>query len=169
MEGQIERDAFSKGLQMVQNIVEPRQTLPILANVLLETEGDALRVTATDLAVGARGAVPAKVASPGAITLAARKLAEIVKELPAAPLSLKVQENAWVVLRCGGVSYKLVGLTPEDFPAVGDGAGAGWITVDGKMLRDMLTQTTFAISHDESRYALNGVLFVVRDTELRLG
>ena len=75
MEVQLERDAFSKGLQMVQNIVEPRQTLPILANVLLETEGDALRVTATDLAVGARVSVPAKVASPGAITLSARKLA----------------------------------------------------------------------------------------------
>jgi DNA polymerase-3 subunit beta len=81
---------------------------------------------------------------------------------------LKVQENAWVALRCAGVSYRLVGLTPEEFPAVGDGASTGWLTIDGKILRDMLSQTTFAISHDESRYALNGVLFAVQDKELRM-
>ena len=168
MEVQLERDAFSKGLQMVQNIVEPRQTLPILANVLLETEGDALRVTATDLAVGARVSVPAKVASPGAITLSARKLAEIVKELPVAPLSLKVQENAWVVLRCGGVSYKLVGLAAGDFPAGGPTASPTWGALDGKALKEMLGRTAFAMSHDESRYALNGVLLSVQPGRLRV-
>jgi DNA polymerase III subunit beta len=153
---------------MVSNIVEPRQTLPILANVLLEAAEDTLRLTATDLEVGARVSVPAKVTAAGAVTLSARKLLDIVKELPAVPVSLKVQENAWVALRSGGASYKLVGLGPGDFPAVGEGASATWITVDGQLLRDMLGQTTFAISHDESRYALNGVLFVLRDRELRL-
>ena len=157
MEVHVDRDAFLKGLQMVHNVVEPRQTLPILANVLLETEGDTLRLTATDLEVGARVSVPAKVPAGGSITLSARKLLEIVKELPAAALSLKVQDNAWVALRCGGVSYKLVGLSAADFPAVATGASAAWITLDGKLLRDMLAQTIFAVSHDESRYALNGV------------
>src|SRR5260370_41912262 len=93
---------------------------------------------------------------------------EIVKELPAAPLAIKVQENAWVALRCAGASYRLVGLTPEEFPAVGDGASTGWLTLDGKVIREMLSQTTFAISHDESRYALNGVLLAVQDKELRM-
>ena len=82
MEVVLDRDAFLKGLQMVQNIVEPRQTLPILANVLLETDGETVRLTATDLEVGARVTVPARVTSKGAITISARKLAEIVKELP---------------------------------------------------------------------------------------
>src|SRR6185436_2156787 len=82
MEVVLDRDAFLKGLQMVQNIVEPRQTLPILANVLLETDGETARLTATDLEVGARVTVPAKVAAKGSITISARKLAEIVKELP---------------------------------------------------------------------------------------
>ena len=168
MEVQVDRDGFFRGLQMVHNIVEPRQTLPILANVLLETEGEALRLTATDLEVGARVAVPAKVLGAGAITISARKLLEIVKELPPAPLSLKSQENAWVALRCAGAAYKLVGLAPDDFPAVGGGGAAAWISLDGKLLRDMLAQTTFAVSHDESRYALNGVLFAVQDHELRL-
>jgi len=167
MEVNVDREGFLRGLQMVHNVVEPRQTLPILANVLIQTGQDALRLTATDLEVGARVSVPAKIAIPGAITISARKLLEIVKELPAAPMSLKVQENAWVALRCAGASYKLVGLAADDFPAVAELA-AGWMSVDGKLLRDMLTQTTFAISHDESRYALNGVLFAVRDRELRL-
>ncbi len=168
MEVLVDRDAFLRGLQMVHNVVEPRQTLPILANVLLEAQGDSLRMTATDLEVSVRVSGPAKVVAAGAVTVSARKLMDIVKELPAAPLALKVQENAWVGLKCGGASYKLVGLIPEDFPAIGDGPATGWITLDGTMLRDMLAQTTFAISHDESRYALNGVLFVVHDKEVRL-
>jgi len=167
MEVYVDRDAFLKGLQMVHNVVEPRQTLPILANVLLETDKDTLRLTATDLEVGARVSVPAKVATGGSVTLSARKLLEIVKELPAG-LSLKVQENSWVAMRCGGASYKLVGLSASDFPAVATGAASAWITLDGKVLRDMLTQTIFAVSHDESRYALNGILFVVHDREMRL-
>jgi DNA polymerase-3 subunit beta len=168
MEVQVDRDAFHRGLQMVHNIVEPRQTLPVLANVLLETEADSVRLTTTDLEVGVRVSVPAKIVVPGAITISARKLLEIVKELPSAPLSLRTQENAWVALRCAGASYKLVGLTAEDFPAVTEGAAAPWIPIEGKLLRDMLIQTTFAISHDESRYALNGVLFAIRDREMRL-
>lgn len=164
----LDRDAFLRGLQMVQNIVEPRQTLPILANVLLDAAGESVTVTATDLEVGARVAVPARVATKGSITLSARKLGEIVKELPAAALTLKVGDNAAVSLRCGSVSYKLVGLGPDDFPPVVPAAPTAWVTLEAGTLRDMLAQTTFAISHDESRYALNGVLFAVQEQELRL-
>jgi len=118
MEVVLDRDAFLKGLQMVQNIVEPRQTLPILANVLLEADGEGIRMTATDLEVGARVSVPAKVGAKGSITVSARKLAEIVKELPASAVELKVTENVTVRLRCGGATYRLVGLAPDDFPPV---------------------------------------------------
>src|SRR2546422_11721990 len=93
MEVVIDRDAFVKGLQMVQNIVEPRQTLPILANVLLEADGEAVRGTATDLEVGARGASPAQGAPKGAITVSARKLGEIGKALPAGAVALRVTDN----------------------------------------------------------------------------
>ena len=168
MEVVLDRDAFLKGLQMVQNIVEPRQTLPILANVLLETDGETMRLTATDLEVGARVTVPARVAVKGSITISARKLTEIVKELPAATLTLKVGENATVSLRCGGVSYKLVGLAPDDFPPVVPASPAAWLGVDAKALREMLTHTSFAVSHDETRYALNGVLFVIQPKEMRV-
>jgi len=164
----LNRDAFLKGLQMVQNIVEPRQTLPILANVLLETDGEAVRVTATDLEVGARVAVPARVVGKGAITVSARKLAEIVKELPAADLLLRVQDNASVSLKCGTASYKLVGMAPDDFPPVVPAAQATWIKLEAKTLREMLAATSFAVSHDETRYALNGVLFALAGKDARL-
>src|ERR1700682_5942 len=168
MEVQVDRDAFLKGLQMIHNVVEPRQTLPILANVLLESEGDTLRLTATDLEVGARVSVPAKVLEDGSITLSARKLLEIVKELPSAALTLSVQDNARGAPRCGGAFSQLAGLSATDFPSVATGTAAPWITLDGKLLRDMLEQPIFAISHDESRYALNGVLFAVQDREIRI-
>src|SRR2546422_1844009 len=168
MEVVIDRDAFLKGLQMVQNIVEPRQTLPILANVLLEAEGESVRMTATDLEVGARVSVPAKVSSKGAITVSARKLAEIVKELPAAAVALKVTETVMVSLRCGGATYRLVGLDPDDFPPVVPASPQSWVALEAKMLREMLTQTSFAVSHDETRYALNGVLFAFQGKDVRM-
>jgi DNA polymerase III subunit beta len=168
MEVVLDRDAFLKGLQMVQNIVEPRQTLPILANVLLETDTDTLRLTATDLEVGARVSIPARVATKGSVTVAARKLGEIVKELPAASVSLRVGENSGVQLRCAGVSYKLFGLAPDDFPAVVLATPAAWISLDAKLLREMLVQTSFAIAADETRQYLNGVLFSINGKEIRL-
>ena len=168
MEVQLDRDSFLKGLQMVQNIVEPRQALPILANVLIQAGDESVRLTATDLEVGATVSIPAKVVAPGAITLSARKLTEIARELPAAALSLKVQDNAWVALRCGGAAFKLVGLSADDFPAVTPGPASTWIPLEAKVLKEMLEQTSFAISHDEGRYALNGILFSLQGKEIRL-
>jgi len=168
MEVVIDRDAFLRGLQMVQNIVEPRQTLPILANVLLESDTETMRVTATDLEVGARVAIPATVAAKGAVTVSARKLGEIVKELPAAAVALKVTDNASVSLRCAGATYKLVGLSPDDFPPVVPASPASWVGLDAKTLRELLAQTSFAISHDETRYALNGILFVLQGKDVQM-
>jgi len=167
MEVALDRDAFLKGLQMVHNIVEPRQTLPILANILLEADDETVRLTATDLEVGARVSVPARVATRGAVTVSARKLAEIVKELPAAVLTLKVGENAGVTLRCAGVNFRLVGMAPDEFPPVVPAAPAAWLMLEARTLREMLSQTSFAVSHDESRFALNGVLFQFQPKELR--
>jgi DNA polymerase-3 subunit beta len=127
-----------------------------------------VRLTATDLEVGARVSVPAKVVAKGAITVSARKLAEIVKELPAAAVVLKVSENVTVTLRCGGASYRMVGLAPDDFPPVVPAAPQSWVSIEAKLLREMLLQTSFAVSHDETRYALNGVLFTFQGKDVRM-
>ena len=168
MELQVARDPLLRALQLVQNIVEPRQTLPILANVLLDAQEGGLHVAATDLEVGARVAVPATVARPGAITLAARKLVELVRELPAQPITIKLQDNGWVQLLCGPAVFRLVGLPAEEYPPLETGSADGWVTVDGAGLRAMLSRTSYAMSQDESRPFLNGVYVVVKKGDLRL-
>jgi len=100
--------------------------------------------------------------------VSARKLAEIVKELPAAAVALKVSDNVTVSLRCGGATYRMVGLAPDDFPPVVPASPQSWVGIEAKVLREMLTQTSFAVSHDETRYALNGVLFAFQGKDVRM-
>jgi DNA polymerase-3 subunit beta len=168
MEIQVPRDPFFRALQLVQNIVEPRQTLPILANVLLEAQDAMVHLAATDLEVGARVTVPATVVRPGALTLGARKLLELVRELPAEPIALALQPNGWVQLTCGAAAFRLVGLPAEEYPPLDAGGADGWLNVDGARLRGMIARTSYAMSQDESRPFLNGVYFVVKGRELRL-
>jgi DNA polymerase-3 subunit beta len=168
MELQVARDPFLRALQLVQNIVETRQTLPILANVLMDAQEGGFHVAATDLEVGVRVAVPATIVRPGAVTLAARKLHELVRELPAQPVTLRLQENGWVQLLCGAASFRLVGLPAEEYPPLETGDAEGWVSVDGGRLRALLARTAYAMSQDESRPFLNGVYMLVRKGELRL-
>ncbi len=166
MEIQVAREPFLRALQILQNIVEPRQTLPILANVLIEAQETGLRIAATDLEVGARVAVPATVVRAGGVTLAARKLLELVRELPAQPITVTLQENGWVQLLCGPATFRLVGLPAEEYPPFETGDGEG-VSVDGGRLRMMLARTSYAMSQDESRPFLNGLYVLVRKRELR--
>jgi DNA polymerase-3 subunit beta len=162
------REPFLRALQLVQTIVESRQTLPILSNVLLEAQGSGLRLLATDLEVGVRVTLPAAVKTPGAVTLGARKLLEIVRELQAAEeVTLALRENSGVELRSGKARFGLVGLSADDFPPLAlDNAGAG-VPVDGARLRAMLTRTAFAMSQDESRPFLNGIFLTLKQRDLR--
>lgn len=168
MEIQVERDPLFRALQLIQNIVEPRQTLPILANVLLETVEGGLRIAATDLEVGARVTVPAEVRRAGGITIPARKLVELVRELPSRPLGLSERENSWVQVTSAPASFRLVGLPAEDYPPIEGERGDGWVEVAGSKLRTMLARTSFAMSHDESRRFLNGVFVRIQGAELQM-
>jgi DNA polymerase-3 subunit beta len=168
MEVQIAREPFLHGLQLVQNIVEPRQTLPILANVLLEAAEEGMRIAATDLEVGVRVTVPATVVQPGSVTLAARKLVELVRELPAQPIGLALRESGWVQVVCGAAAFRLVGLPADEYPPLAMDGGNQWIGVDAARLRGALARTAYAMSQDESRPFLNGLYFVLRKRELRL-
>lgn len=167
MEIEVSQDLLARALQLVQNVVEPRQTLPILANVLLQAEDKVLTLAATDLEVAVRTTVPAVVHAAGRITLNARKFHEIVRELPSDTLRLHVQENSWVFLSCSGAAYKVVGLPADDFPSVPEGARGGARLIAGK-LKAVIGRTSFAISHDEGRYALNGVHLSLRQKQLEL-
>jgi DNA polymerase-3 subunit beta len=168
MDFQVAREPLLRALQLLQNIVEPRQTLPILANVLIEARDTGLRLAATDLEVGARVAVPGTVSRPGAITLAARKLVELVRELPAQPVTFSLLDNGGVRLTCGRASFKLVGLPADEYPPLDVDGVEGTLSVEAGLLRTMVGRTSYAMSQDESRPFLNGLYLLARKQELRL-
>jgi len=168
MKFKITKEKFIEGLQQVQNVVSTRTTLPILSNVLLEASGDHVRLTTTDLDVGVRGSVDAEVAASGATTLPARKLASIVRELPTSELEVEVNENNVASIQSGPSFFKILGLSEDEFPPLPDFEDAKRFQVDQKLLKDGLKKTAYAISTDETRYVLNGILCCFKDNNLTL-
>jgi DNA polymerase III subunit beta len=157
MEIKILRSEILRGLSLVQSIVERKTTMPILANVLLETRGKTLSITATDLEVGINSSYNAEVVSAGKVAIHARSVYDIIKELPEENVHIKVLDGNWVQISCGKSNFKIVGLASDEFPTLpnkGDGESR---RVEGSFLKDMIDKTSFAMSTDETRYNLNGV------------
>ncbi|WP_429885339.1 DNA polymerase III subunit beta [Geoalkalibacter halelectricus] len=155
----IEKQVFLKGLGRVQGIVERKNTIPVLANVLIEAGDDRATLTATDLEVGMKAAYPAQVDSPGRITVSAKKLFEIIRELPEGEISFKAKENCWIEIRCGKALFNLVGLSPEEFPFFPSADQSQAIVLPSAELAAMIEKTAFAMSTDETKYNLNGLFF----------
>ncbi len=157
MEFTIDQAQLVRGLQRTQSIVEKRSTMPILANVLLSAGEARLELAATDLEVGVRTAVPAEVRVPGRLTLNAKKLYEIARELPAGPIRIASRENLSAELSAGKVVVTLVGLAAEEFPALPSEGEVAFAALDRETFRAMIERTLYAASSDETRYNLNGV------------
>lgn len=163
MEFTIEKDAFVKALQKIQGIVERRNTMPILSNVLIEASDDSLTLTATDLEVGMKSSYQAKVYENGKITISAKKLYEIIRELPDEKIKFSTRENDWVDISCGKAKFNIVGLSPDEFPSFPNINEKGFISLDSITLARMIEQTSYSICHDETKYNLNGILFKVSE------
>ncbi len=160
----IEKTEFLKGLARIQSIVEKRNTMPILANALLEAEaGDAPRLTllATDLELGIRGHHPASVETPGALSVSAKKIFEIVRELPDEPVQLEATANSFLDIRCARSRFSLAGSAAEEYPTLPTASPGGTVTAPAAVLGEMIERTMYAASADESRYNLNGVFLEV--------
>jgi DNA polymerase-3 subunit beta len=164
----VSKEKLLQGLQTVQNVVSTRTTLPILSNVLLEAADGQLRLTTTDLDVGMRGGIEAAIEKPGAATLPARRLFTIVRELPSAEIHLEIDSKSVASIRCGPSFFKILGLPQEEFPPLPKFEGAKTFTLRQKDLKDGLRKTSYAISTDETRYVLNGILFSFKDNKLTL-
>jgi DNA polymerase-3 subunit beta len=164
----VSKEKLLEGLQTVQNVVSTRTTLPILSNVLLEAADGQLRMTTTDLDVGMRGSVEATIEKPGAATLPARRLFTIVRELPSAEILIEVDSKSVASIRCGPSFFKIHGLPQEEFPPLPKFDGAKTFTLRQKDLKDGLRKTAYAISTDETRYVLNGILLSFKDNKLTL-
>src|SRR5882724_9703407 len=172
MEVCIRREDLVRGLHLVQGVVERRNTLPILSNVLVEPAEGGMALTATDMEVGMRGLVPAQMKKKGSVTLNARKLYEIAREVTAEEVTLKSAQVGWVDLLAGRSKFRIVSLDPKDFPQL----PLGTATADGTSvrlaagtLREMVDKTLFAVSSDETRFNLSGVfLGIEEDGVLRM-
>ncbi|MBF0621834.1 MAG: DNA polymerase III subunit beta [Magnetococcales bacterium] len=157
MEFQIDREPFLKALTRLQSVVERRNTKPILGYALLQADGDTLHVSGTDQEVSLRSSCPARVTVPGAMAVAAKKLFEIVRELPDQELSLSQTGDARLLLTCGRARFNLAWLPAEQFPELPEASDDFHVTLDGPILSEMFAKTSFAISNDDTRYTLNGV------------
>ena len=164
----VAKDKLLEGLQTVQNVVSTRTTLPILSNVLIRAENGALHFTTNDLDVGMSCSVEAKIEKPGGTTIPARRLAGIVKELPASEVSVEVDGKNVASLSCGPSFFKMMCLPEDEFPALPKLEKAKAFTLPQKVLKDALRKTSYGISTDETRYVLNGILFSFKENKLTL-
>jgi DNA polymerase-3 subunit beta len=156
-------------LQFFQQIVERKNTIPILANVLLESNGNELTLLATDLEVALRSRCEAAVDKPGSVTLPAKKLYEVVRALPEADVRFATEKNGTgVKVSAERFESRMPTLPREDFPSLPESAGAAKSSIKGSVLREMVAKTQFAITGEDTRYYLNGALFVLRDESMTL-
>jgi len=163
----IEKADFLRGLGRIQAVVERRGTLPVLANALIKAEGDGVTLAATDLEVGMTSTHKAQVETPGSVTLAAKKLYEIARELDEDQVTLSIEDGSRVNLTCGKASFSLLSIAPEEYPTLPGDSGAAFVSLDAPLLMEMIDATLYATSTDETRYNLNGV-FMESDDEARV-
>ena len=154
-------------LQLFQGIVERKNTIPILANVLIEADGDHVRLLATDLEVGLRSRCAASVSKGGSLTLPAKKLYEIVKALPETDVRIQEDKNG-VKVAADRFDSRMQTLPREDFPTLPDGTGVYSASLPRDVLKNMVAKTQFAITGEDTRYFLNGALFILRPDSMSL-
>ena len=163
----ITRQNLHQGLAAVAASIPTRTTLPVLSNVLLETEDDALWISGTDLDVSIRIRVPARIVEEGAITIPGKKLQELTRELPDEPVDLNIRGHQ-VGIACGYSRIKLNGLPSEEFPNLpAVEFEDGWQVPEESLLK-LIGATSFAVSTEESRPILNGVLWELDDSMMSM-
>ena len=167
MELVVRKNELLPELQLFQGIVERKNTIPILANVLMEAKGDEVRFLATDLEVGLRSKCAATVTKGGSITLPAKKFYEIVKALPETDIRIS-EDKGGVKIAADRFESRMQTLPREDFPSLPESAGGATSPLGRTAVREMVSKTQFAITGEDTRYFLNGALFVLRPDDMSL-
>jgi DNA polymerase III subunit beta len=167
MELVVRKTDLLRELQLFQGIVERKNTIPILANVLIEADGNEVKLLATDLEVGLRSRCSASVAKGGSLTLPAKKLYEIIKALPETDVRIEQDKNG-VKVAADRFDSRMQTLPREDFPTLPEATGTYNATLPRDVLRQMVSKTQFAITGEDTRYFLNGALFILRPESMSL-
>lgn len=158
-----------EALGKVHGVVEKRNTLQILTNLYLQVANNVLTIKATDLEISMETSLPVKMDETGSVTVSAKSFFEIVKELPDKEIQISSKENHWISITCGSSKFNIMGIAPEDYPALPAFAKSNFVAVHAKALKEMIDNTIFAISTDETRYHLNGVFMdAVKDGVFRM-
>ena len=170
MELSVRKTELLRELQLFQGIVERKNTIPILANILVEADdaADAIRLVATDLEVGLRSRCPAEVTKGGSLTLPAKKLYEIVRALPETEVRITQPVAETVNVAAERFTSRMQTLPREDFPALPEATGTGIVNLPCDVLSEMVEKTQFAVTGEDTRYFLNGALLVFSETSMSL-
>jgi DNA polymerase-3 subunit beta len=155
-------------LEVLQGVVERKNTVPILGNVLLSADKEGLELTATDLEVSVRSRTAADVKQEGAVSVSARKLYEIVRLLPDSEIKVRDDADHWVSVVCDRSRFRIMGLGKDDFPALPAADKASKVRIPGALFRKMVEKVIFAVTMDDARFALNGALLVLKGDAMTL-
>lgn len=168
MKIKLSKENLLTGIQKVYNIVSSKVTLPILSNILLESNNNILKLYATDLDIGISCEIPVETIQEGSITIPAKRLNDIIRELPSGSIVLHAKKNNQIDIEGSNCRFKLNGLPKDEFPKFPEFKDKEVIQINQHDFKEMLRLTSFAVSHEESRYVLNGVLMEISDDIIRL-
>ena len=168
MEFIIGKNALQKELGFVQSAVEKKNTIPALSSILIESVGEnTVRFTGTDLDVTMRCEAEAEISVPGSMCVAARKLFDISRVLPDAPVSFRKEENDWATVKCEHSNFRIAGVESSTFPEI-PGLHSAPINLPANLIKNIIDRTIFAITLEESRYTLSGAKFILNDSGIRM-
>lgn len=166
MKFKIDQTELLNIIQLSQSVIEKRNTVPVLSNIMLKASGKELHLAVTDLEVFLTATVPCDTTEEGDITVPVKQLHDILRELPSGQkVSFVSKENHWMEIVCGKVDFNLVGLPAKDFPTIPNIENLELQKIDAEMFSEMIDKTIFSISNDETRYHLNGVYFARTETQ----
>lgn len=168
MELTVGKADLQKELQLCQGVVEKRSTIPILSNVLLKAADGRLQIAATDLDVTILSSCAARVTTPGGVTIEAKRLFDIVRSLPDDDVHMEMQENNSMLIESGTAKFRLMGLPAEDYPTLPSVDVTEAYTLPLNELKTMVGKVKFAITHEETRFQLNGALLKVQPSKMEM-
>lgn len=164
----VQKADFLRELTLVQGVVEKKATIPILSNLLLNAVREGLQIVATDMELGIQSACEAAVSKPGAITIHARKLYDIVRALPDAEISVSLNAANRLQMKCANADFKIAAQGTEDFPSLREYDFKGAIGIPLDQFRAMIERVVFAITKDDPRYAIYGALLIISKGKLEM-
>jgi DNA polymerase III subunit beta len=159
MKFKISHKKLLKALQKVQSIIERREIKPILSNILIKTGNERIEINATNLEVSIKEFLEAEISEKGSMVLDAKKVFEIIKEMPDKEIYFKRKENDWVEITTDNIFFNVVGVDAKEFPEINFLEEEKFQEVNKKDIKEMIEKTIFAASNDETRVNLNGVFF----------